>query len=99
MNTYKVSNVPLIDFRKFLVKMGAKQIRSSGGHFIYSYYKINRPIVLQSHIDPVPQFIVLEIINYFEMSSEQMWNVIKKNKGTTKRKSKTARRGKRAKKK
>jgi predicted RNA binding protein YcfA (HicA-like mRNA interferase family) len=99
MNTYKASNVSLIDFRKFLVKMGAKQIRSSGGHLVYSHPKVNRPIIIQSHINPIPQFIVLEIINYLEVSSEEMWKIIKKTKGTTERKASTARRGKRAKKK
>lgn len=96
MNTYKASNVPLADFRKFLVKMGAKQIRTNSGHYIYSHRKLKRPIPIQSHIDPVPKFIVLEIINYFEMSSEEMWKIIKPPKGTTERKSTTARRGKRA---
>lgn len=97
MNTYKTSNVPLKDFVKFLEMMGAKQIRITGGHYIYSHRKLRRPIPIQSHIDPVPNFIVLEVLNYFDISSQKMWEMLGKTKGTTERKSTIARRGKRSK--
>jgi len=96
MNTYKASNVPLKDFIKFLELVRAKKIRTTGGHYIFSHRDLKRPITIQSHIDPVPKFIVLEIINYFGMSSKKMWEIIKPPKGTTKRSPGPARRGKRA---
>jgi len=96
MNTYKASNVPLNDFKSFLEKLGAKCIRITDGHYIYAHSKLQRPIPLQTHVDPVPQFIVLEVINYFEMSSEDMWKIIKPGKGTSERKEGVARKGKRS---
>lgn len=32
MNTQKLSNVPLSDFRDFLEKVGCKKISTEGGH-------------------------------------------------------------------
>ena len=58
MNTYKASNVPLNDFIKFLEHMGAKKIRTTGGHYIFAHRDLKRPIPIQTHIDPVPKFIV-----------------------------------------
>lgn len=51
-------NVPLKKFRDFLESMGLKCIRTSGGHEVWSRADLGRPVVLQSHIDPVPGFIV-----------------------------------------
>jgi len=97
MNTYKASNVSLVDFQLFLKRVGARKIRTTGGHYIYSHPDLKRSIPLQSHIDPVPEFVVLEIINYFNMSTEEMWKIINPAKGTSERKEGPARKGKRAK--
>jgi predicted RNA binding protein YcfA (HicA-like mRNA interferase family) len=51
-------NLPLKTFRKFLEHHGMSCIRTKGGHEVWSKKNLNRPIVLQTHIDPVPIFIV-----------------------------------------
>jgi len=96
MNTYKSSNVPLRKFIKFLEAEGLKQIRIRGGHLIFSRSDLARSIPIQSHIDPVPEFIVLEVLNVLDMNSDQMWERIGKNKGTKERKSSVAKKGKRS---
>lgn len=53
-----LSNITLKDFRNFLEFKGLKIIRSTGGHEVWSCKTLFRPIILQSHIDPVPEFIV-----------------------------------------
>ncbi len=99
MGVYKSSNVPLRDFRKFLESIGAKHIRDRGGHEIWFHKDLPRSIPLQSHIDPVPEFIVLEVLNYFKVSKKRMWEIISPSKGTKERKARVARKGKRSKKK
>lgn len=79
--------------------MGAKPKRIRGGHEVWFHKDLPRSIPLQTHIDPVPEFIVLEILNYFKVSKNRMWEIIKPEKGTTERKVKVARKGKRSKKK
>jgi hypothetical protein len=41
---------------------GLKHIRTTGGHKIWGGKSLQRPIVLQTHIDPVPGFIVKQIL-------------------------------------
>lgn len=53
------NNVPLRKFKKFLTKdEGCKLIRTEGGNEIYARSDLNRPFPIQSHVDPIPQFII-----------------------------------------
>ena len=54
----RLHNVSLKIFREFLKDKGLQRIRQRGGHEIWSRSDLGRPIVLQSHIDPIPEFIV-----------------------------------------
>ncbi len=56
--TFKVKNVSLETFRGFLKQNGLNLIRTSGGHEIWSGKNLTRPVILQSHVDPIPIFIV-----------------------------------------
>lgn len=53
-----LKNIPLKEFRKFLELKGLKVIRITGGHEVWSGKEMLRPIVLQTHIDLVPEFII-----------------------------------------
>jgi hypothetical protein len=53
-----LKNISLKDFRKFLKYKGLKVIRTTGGHEVWSGKDLLRPIILQTHIDPVPEFII-----------------------------------------
>lgn len=53
-----LKNISLKDFRKFLEFKGLKLIRTTGGHEVWSGKDLLRPIILQTHIDPVPEFII-----------------------------------------
>jgi hypothetical protein len=55
-NNFK--NVPLKLFRQFLRSKGLKILRTNGRHEIWGRKPLLWPIVLQSHIDPIPEFIV-----------------------------------------
>jgi len=56
--TFAVKNVSLETFRGFLKQNGLKQIRTNGGHEIWSRKNLTRPVILQSHVDPIPIFII-----------------------------------------
>jgi predicted RNA binding protein YcfA (HicA-like mRNA interferase family) len=57
-----LKNISLKTFRDYLEWKGCKKIRTKGGHEIWSHHDLNRPIVLQAHINPVPEFIARQII-------------------------------------
>jgi len=58
MTRQQLKNISLSDFTRFLKKAGCKKIRSKGGHDIYKKEGLVRPIVVQSHVNPVPEFII-----------------------------------------
>jgi len=58
MSTQKLSNVTLADYRLYLTKAGCKCTRKIGGHEHWTKHNINRPITIQTHIEPVPEFII-----------------------------------------
>ena len=58
MNTYKLSNVSLTQFRQFLSDIGCVCVSTSGEHEKWKKEGCLRSVILQTHIDPVPEFIV-----------------------------------------
>lgn len=62
MNTYKLSNIPLVTVLWFLEHQGLKHIHTVGGHAKYTRSDLRRPIIIQTHITPVPEFIVSQIL-------------------------------------
>lgn len=64
-------NVSLRRYRRFLNHIGCKCIRTKGGHEHWARNDLNRPLTLQSHIDPVPEFIIRQHLRYLGMSREQ----------------------------
>lgn len=59
--TKHLKNIPLKTFRKYLEHKGLKHIRTTGGHEVWSRQDLTRPIVIQTHITPVPEFIVKQV--------------------------------------
>jgi hypothetical protein len=80
VNTYKLSNIPLREFRKFLKNNGLKVIKGTkgrGGHEKWSRSDLDRPITLQTHIDPVPEFIVKQVLRHLGMNRKQFLKEIR----------------------
>lgn len=72
-----IKNVSLRDCRKFLTKAGCKSIRTTGGHEVWSRSDLMRPIIIQSHVDPVPERIMRQILSALEMDKEEFWKLLK----------------------
>lgn len=76
MSTRRLSNIPLKDFRRFLRSQGLNIIKSSkgrGGHEKWSKLEMERPITLQTHIDPVPEFIVKQVLRHLKMDRNKFF--------------------------
>lgn len=67
-----ISNIPLTTFRKFLESKGLKIIRTRGGYEIWSRKDLHRPVVMQSLISPVPEFIVNQILKTIGSNREEL---------------------------
>lgn len=58
MNTYKLSNVSVDEFRRFLSDIGCVMVSTEGGHEKWRKEGSMRSVIFQTHINPVPEFIV-----------------------------------------
>lgn len=58
MSNKSLKNIPLKLYKDFLKDQGCKCIRTKGGHEHWSKKDLLRPITIQTHVDPVPEFII-----------------------------------------
>jgi len=75
MNAQKLSNVPLSDFRDFLEKVGCKKISTEGGHEKWTRRDLPRPIILQTHISPVPEFIIKNALRILGLTKKDFFEI------------------------
>ena len=81
MSTNKLSNIPIQIFRKFLENQGLNIIKDSkgrGGHEKWSKSTMDRPITIQTHIDPVPEFIVKQVLRHLNMDKNTFFAELRK---------------------
>lgn len=64
-------NVPLSLFRNFLKDKGLKIIRTNGGHEVWAGKHTSRPVVIQTHIDPIPEFIIKNNLKLLGVSKKE----------------------------
>lgn len=76
MSTHKLSNVSLKDYREFLKKAGCKKIRTEGGHEIWVRRDLTRPIVVQTHECPVPEFIIKNALRNLGLTKKDFFNIL-----------------------
>ena len=81
MSTQKLSNIPLQEFRKFLKSQGLniiKDAKGRGAHEKWSRSNMDRPITIQTHIDPIPEFIVKQVLRHLNMDKNNFFDEFKK---------------------
>lgn len=75
MNTQKLSNVSLNNFREFLEKAGCRKISTEGGHEKWARRDLTRPIILQTHISPVPEFIIKNALRTLNLTKKDFFEI------------------------
>lgn len=78
MASNPLKNVSLADCRKFLLHAGCKKYRTTGGHEHWTRKDLRRPITIQSHIDPVPERIMKQIITAWGIGRDEFKNILRK---------------------
>lgn len=79
MSTKKLKNLTLRDIRAFLILKGCVKDRTRGGHEAWKKPGLSRPIVIQTHENPVPEHVVRSIIKDLGMSREEFLEKIQAN--------------------
>ena len=53
-----LSNISITQFRDMLAALGLSCVRTKGGHEAWSKNGMLRPVIFQTHVDPIPEFII-----------------------------------------
>lgn len=76
MSTQKANNISISEFESFLELCQCKFIKNDNGHVKYSRSDLFRPIIFQNHIDPIPQFIVLNNLRLLGISKKEYFEIM-----------------------
>jgi hypothetical protein len=74
-----LKNISLNKYRSFLTFHGLKKIRTNGGHEIWASSHLLRNITIQSHIDPVPEFVIKNGLKAMGLNKNDFINYLNGN--------------------
>lgn len=67
----KLSNITVKEFREILASLGLQPLRTAGGHEIWMKPGLRRTIVFQTHVEPIPEFVVRNAIRDLGMTRQE----------------------------
>lgn len=76
MSTRKLSNVKLLDYKEFLTKAGCKLVSTEGGHEKWTRCDLTRPIIVQTHEEPVPEFIIKNALRNLGLNKKDFFDIL-----------------------
>lgn len=84
MNTVRLSNISIADFKEYLENLGCVRVdNGNDGHEKWEKEGMTRPVIFQTHIDPIPEFIIRNNLRNLEITRKEFadWYIGKKHKG------------------
>lgn len=76
MSTKKLSNISVAKFQAFLDLCQCKRIGINGGHEKWTRADLTRPIIIQTHIDPIPEFIIKNNLRGLKYTKKQFFQIL-----------------------
>ncbi len=78
MTIRRLKNISISQFESFLELVHCKHVpsKSGGGHIKYTRCDCLRPIIFQSHIEPVPEFIIKNNLRVLGYSKDDFFDVL-----------------------
>jgi hypothetical protein len=85
MNNYGLSNISLKDFREFLTNACCKNLGINAGHEKWTRKDLSRPIIIQTHINPIPEFIVKNTLRNLGLNRKDFFDILYANEAAIQR--------------
>lgn len=76
MSTKKLSNISISKFKSFLELALCKQIGINSGHEKWTRPDLRRPIVFQTHVNPIPEFIIKNNLRVLGYTKKQFFQIL-----------------------
>lgn len=80
MSTRHLKNITISRYESFLELAKCKYLRTTSGHCSYSRQDLSRPITFQTHIEPVPEFIIKNGLRTLGYSKNQFFEILESEK-------------------
>jgi predicted RNA binding protein YcfA (HicA-like mRNA interferase family) len=71
-----LSNITIAEFRYILQHMGLSKVRTRGGHEAWKKEGMLRPIIFQTHVDPIPEFIIRNNLRNIGLLKEELLKML-----------------------
>ena len=73
-----LSNITINEFRSVLELLGLSKIRTKGGHEAWMKKGMTRPIIIQTHENPIPEFIIRNNLRIIGLSKQEFLDILEK---------------------
>ncbi len=74
----KLSNITLNEFREFLISQGLQKDRTKGGHEAWIKKGMTRPVIFQTHEEPIPIDVITNNLRTLGISKKDFLNSFEK---------------------
>lgn len=81
MSTRHLRNVTISQLESFLELCLCKFIKNKKGHIQYIRSDLTRPLIFQNHIEPVPEFIVQNLLRGLGYSKNDFYDILELKRG------------------
>lgn len=76
MSTQKLTNISLAKYEAFLELCLCNYNRTNGGHHVYMRSDLRRPIVVQTHVAIVPEFVIKNALRPLGISKSEFFDIL-----------------------
>ncbi|MBR3492225.1 MAG: type II toxin-antitoxin system HicA family toxin [Bacteroidales bacterium] len=73
-----LSNVSISEFRAIMLLLGLSKVRTKGGHEAWMKAGMTRPAIVQTHVDPVPEYVLRNNLRIIGISREEFLTLLEK---------------------
>jgi len=85
MTVRHLRNISLSTFESFLELAQCKCMGINSGHVKYTRADLRRPVIIQTHIDPVPEFIIKNALRSIQVSRSDFYDILEGKKVVVKK--------------
>ena len=71
-----LSNVTIAEFRAIMVLLGLTKVRTKGGHEAWMKTGMTRPAIVQTHVDPVPEYVLRNNLRVIGLSRDEFLSLL-----------------------
>lgn len=73
-----LANITISEFRTVIERLGLSKIRTKGGHEAWIKKGMTRPVIIQTHVNPIPEFIVRNNLRNIGISKQEFLEILEK---------------------